>query len=321
MAPIVPQNGAVHTAGGGLGTGIGRFQALLLAALLLFGAPARAAPTPGLHQGTLRHDGRIRHYLLYMPRQHGPGKLPLVVVLHGALGTPAMVMGRTGFDRLAARHGFIALFPAGSGFRPDRDLTWNAGGCCGWARANHIDDVGFIARLLDRLEATYPVDPKRVYVTGFSNGAMLAYRLACELPGRIAAIAPVAGVLDSGRCPAGPPVSVLHIHGTDDGLVAFNGGIGRDSPLPQARPSVAQSLAVMRWRDHCDKRPRRAVQGALHLTRYRCADHTAVELIAVQGGGHAWPGAPLGYNRAPTDENFNASATIWRFFERFTPRR
>ena len=116
--------------------------------------------------------------------------------------------------------GFIAVHPKGGG------NTWNAGLCCGEAMTAKVDDVGFVAAMLDELEARFCVDTDRVFACRLSNGGFISHRLACELSERIAAIAPVAGTNVTSPCAPSQPVSVIHFHGTADTLVPYNGFAG-----------------------------------------------------------------------------------------------
>lgn len=138
--------------------------------------------------GTIIHNGLKRTYWLHIPPPQFAGQLlPLVFALHGGGGSGRKMAGFTGFNRLADREGFMVAYPDGV------EKHWNDGRDLARYRAQreNIDDVGFIAHLMDTLEKDYPVDPGRIYVTGASNGALMSYRLACELTDRIAAIAPV----------------------------------------------------------------------------------------------------------------------------------
>lgn len=129
--------------------------------------------TPSGQRQTLIHNGIARSYVVRAPRepaQHN-GRLPLVLVLHGGGGNAAVAENMTGFTEKAAKEGFIVVYPEGSSRFKDKLLTWNAGHCCGYAMHNRVNDVGFINALLDKLIQDYPVDPKRIYATGMSNGA------------------------------------------------------------------------------------------------------------------------------------------------------
>ena len=174
---------------------------------------ARAHLTLPAGNQPLTVDGRERAYLMYRPATAGQDA-PLVVVLHGAAGSGRQAQESYGWDAAADKGGFVVAYPDGV------NRTWNAGpGCCGAAARDKVDDVAFITRLVDEIPS---VDKKRVYATGISNGAMLAYRLACET-GIFAAIGPVAGTMIS-DCPAPKPLSIIHIHGESDPTIPYAAG-------------------------------------------------------------------------------------------------
>jgi polyhydroxybutyrate depolymerase len=150
-----------------------------------------------------------------------------------------MMVAFTGLNEKADEAGFLAVYPNGTGEK--RSLTWNGGNCCGYAVENQVDDVGFVRALLDDLEKVVTVDPSRVYATGISNGAIMAYRLASELSDRIAAVAPVAGPMGTATCSPRRPVSVMHFHGTDDQFAPCRraGGRGASSRPKSTRWTTA----------------------------------------------------------------------------------
>ena len=214
----------------------------LVAALLLLaltgcgGTPVPPVPSaPG------------RTYLTYRPATAGKDA-PLVVVLHGAAGSGRQAQESYGWDAAADKGGFVVVYPDGV------NRTWNAGpGCCGVAARDNVDDVAFITRLVDEIPS---IDKKRVYATGISNGAMLAYRLACEKD-IFAAIGPVAGTMIS-DCPAPKPLSIIHIHGESDPTIPYEGGPGRRSndgtgrlPAKIDGPPVPALITQWRRTDAC----------------------------------------------------------------------
>ena len=145
----------------------------------------------------------------------------------------------TGFDRIAARDGIIAVYPDGTARLPGiRFLTWNAGHCCGAAMEANVDDVGFIGAIIDALVSNGRADPSRVYVTGMSNGAMMAHRLGRELSTKLAAIAPVVGAVFGDEPPPRAPVPAFVIVGAEDQSVPPGGGPLRTPTILGRRPSA-----------------------------------------------------------------------------------
>ncbi len=276
-------------------------SALLLAALSLSSA--------GDHARTLVVDGVERHFVIHMPRPAPRGPLAVVLLLHGAGGTGRRIAASTGFSAEADRRGFVAVYPDGV------DGAWHDG-----RGPDDVNDVGFVRTMLDTLAHEIPMDPRRVYAAGISNGAMFAHRLACELPGRFAAIGAVAGAMPAAvaaRCTGGPQLSFVGFNGTADQLVAFDGG----GALASATASAGHWAAA----DGCDPTPAsslepdRAPADGTRVRRWHwtgCAPGTAVTLYAIHGGGHSWPG---GYQTriailGRTTRDLSATRTVSAFF-------
>jgi polyhydroxybutyrate depolymerase len=279
--------------------------------------PAGAARTGDIVR-TVDVDGVAREYLLHVPATYAPPRRSAVVLnFHGGGGDARLQMRRTRMNRVADEAGFLVVYPEGTRAARGRGRTWNAGGCCGNAERQGADDVRYAAALLDDVERSFCVDSGRVYASGMSNGGMMAYRLGCELAGRIAAIAPVSGALVTSDCRPTAPVSVLIFHGTADRIVPYAGGRALGTPVP----SVATALRFWLERDRCPATPAANERhGSVTCERHEgCAGGTTVELCVVEGGGHTWPGSePLLLRRATQD--VDASRFIWSFFERTPPR-
>ena len=280
-------------------------------------APMIEALEPGTHERVLEHDGRERSYLVHLPKRLREGPLAAVIVYHGGGGRAASAIRMTGFDRAAEEHGFLAVFPNGSGRLADALLTWNAGNCCGYAREQGIDDVGFTSALIAALRADYDVSADQIYVTGMSNGGMMAYRLACERADLIAGAAPVAGAL-SVVCAPSEAISLIAFHGTNDQSVLYAGGPPkrRVDPAPRVDASVATSVGVFVDHNGCEATPRERRDGEIVVAEWGgCANGTAVVLQTIEGGGHAWPGGVRGtlFGDAPT-QAISATDLMWAFF-------
>ena len=264
-----------------------------------------------------------RSYAIHLPNGRAPTQpVPLVLVFHGGGGNAANAARMSGMDAKADKEGFIAVYPNGTGARANaRLLTWNTWRCCGAALDNKVDDVGFVRALIDAVARDYPVDRKRIYATGLSNGGMLAYRVGCELGDLFAAIAPVAGALNSDDCRVGPRVSVIVFHGMDDKHVRFEGGVPVTAfdRHKRADNSVRFAMEVWTQRDKCESEPVHVRKASVIHASFACADGTAVELYAIEGQGHAWPGGQKGIRfgnvDSPTNE-ISATDLMWDFFAR-----
>ncbi|MDD5574475.1 MAG: PHB depolymerase family esterase [Candidatus Omnitrophica bacterium] len=289
-------------------------------------AQAQDEAVRGNREGSLVVDGRTRTYLLHVPEAYdGTHPWPLVIVLHGGGGNAKNAQRMTGFSDLANKKGFLAVYPNGTGRLADRFLTWNAGNCCGYALDHRVNDVAFIRALIEHLQKEFKIDSRAVYVTGISNGGMLAYQLGCELSDKIAAIAPVAGAMNVDVCLPSKPVSVIAFHGTEDRHVLYQGGW----PLvyydrhERKDNSVANAMAHWVERDACDTRYQEMERGDVRVKTWSfCLEGTEVSLYTILGGGHAWPGstAEKMWGDPPEIGRISATDIIWDFFDRHSKR-
>jgi polyhydroxybutyrate depolymerase len=258
-----------------------------------------------------------RQVRVYRPvvRERRPA---LVLNLQGAGGNGAFQEAITGFDAQVDRLGWIVAYPdAAKG-------GWRTFGCC--TSDSQVDDVGFLASVIDHLEVTDGVDPGRVYVTGASRGGMMAYRVACELPSRVAAIAPVAGNMADRNgsalavpCQPGHAVSVLDVHGSADPEVPIEGGRSRVNVEDVSYAPLHEVIA--RWRDidRCAASPATTVSSGSRLTSWACRDGSVVESLVVNGAGHTYPGAMIANAPGSTAAGLDASRLIADFFASLRP--
>ena len=275
------------------------------------------------HTRSLTAGGLTRTYVVHVPPGLDPQKpAPVVLALHGATMTGPLMAWFSGLNAKADEARFIVVYPNGTGRRSS--YFWNAGNCCGPAVRSNVDDVAFIRAVLDDLAKTYRIDPKRVFATGMSNGAMMAYRLASELSDRIAAVAPVAGTMATEECRPTRPVPVLHVHGTEDEYVPFAGGRGAKSLSGVCHHSVGHSIRAWVRANGCggepvvEELPDRTVDGT-KVTRTTYGGGTGgaeVVRVAVAGGGHTWPGRPGSAALGRSTHNVSANDLIWEFFEK-----
>jgi polyhydroxybutyrate depolymerase len=300
---------------------------LLIALTLVAGvALAADAPTPKESSATLKVGDLTRRYDLLDP---GKEKHPaLVIVLHGGGGNAANAANMTGFSALADKEGFVVAYPDGTGRLAPRLLTWNARHCCAYAMQQKVDDVGFISALIDELVKTRGVDPRRVYVTGMSNGGMMAHRLGIELSDKIAAIAPVVGALFGDEAQPKAPVSALIFNGAEDKTVPPQGGPLNVAALtpgqPRAGPAEDKPVLPAKAAGEFWARADGCGPGVVskdaetETTTYpNCKAGTEVQFVSVARQGHAWPGGRKGREEAaPPNPNVHASEMIWAFFKR-----
>jgi polyhydroxybutyrate depolymerase len=227
-----------------------------------------------------------REYLTVTPKGLKPtDKLPVVVALHG-LGVDRRAMLNAARWRQAVdQDRFIAVFPQGVA------NSWNLGPCCPPASLLAIDDLGFLDQVVAQVSAEPNADSQRFYLTGFSNGAIMAYYLGCKRPGVYQAIAPIAGSNLSG-CTPPEPISVFHQHSDPDPVVPFDGKPTVAQSLSSAAfPSVPSSVAAWAAADGCPAQPAVSTEaGGVERSVWQpCAADTRVELVRLPGLGHNWP--------------------------------
>ncbi|MGI8545833.1 MAG: alpha/beta hydrolase family esterase [Gemmatimonadaceae bacterium] len=268
-----------------------------------------------------------RTYLLRVPHTRPGGfrrifGFPLVIILHGSGATGETVEAMSRMDSMAEARRFVVAYPDATtgafGLRSD----WNAGQCCGIAARNNVDDVAFIRSLIDSVAARIRVDRNRIYVAGFSDGARMTYRAACELSAEIAAIAVVSGSLTDAHCVPQRPVPLIAFHGTADDEVAFDDSAYTAPPAAPLTSAANLPPAIRFWS---------AVNQCKGVTRTRQAPHVTeaqfdgcaadVMFYTIEGGLHAWPGgAADGDNGAePTGEIFASREAIRFFFHHPKP--
>ena len=289
----------------------------LVAAALVVAACGTGAETI---ERTLRVGARERSYEIDLPtRRQGVQKLPAVIVFHGGGGSADSVRRQSRMSAKGEAEGFIVVYPQGSGGIAGKLKTWNAGTCCGHAMQERIDEMAFVAALLDDLQATVAIDRDRVYATGISNGGMMAYEVACALADRFAAIAVVAGEMTAlERCRPARPMPVLVIHGSADRNLPVDGGVGAKAFAVHEVRGLASAVDFWRRHDGCSENARSEVKGAVRRTSYSsCSSGSEVELITIEGGGHSWPGGDrLARFLDPPSAALDATGEIWRFFAR-----
>lgn len=305
----------------------------------------------GDYDFTLEHDGLKRVYIVHVPEEYdNNSKTPLVIAFHGGGGNAISSPEYFGLNLKSDKEGFIVVYPEGTGKQIlwKTFAVWNAGRCCGSAMRDNVDDVGFIDAMIDKLKAEFNIDEKRVFATGMSNGAQMVYRLACELPDKIAAIAPVGSHGTFDNCRPARPVPVLHIQGKVDPCSLYDGGVcgrcvagfWRKIGIPVQEDtreciSIPGYIDGWRTRNGCSEKMNVTFQnkGAICVTYEDCQQNADVTLCTVDGLGHNWPGQktygieacntnPDGKicnawkdSVGPLSQDLSANDIIWEYFE------
>ena len=268
-------------------------------------------------------DGLRRTYRLFVPDGLS-SPAPLLVALHGGLGSGKQFEASSDFDGLATANGFLVAYPDGVARFPDGSggaRTWNAGKCCGPAVARKVDDVAFLRAVVEDIEANHRIDRSRVYAAGHSNGGMMALRLGCEASDLFAAVGIQSGSLEVASCSPRHPVSVMQIHGTADTNIPIGGGKGSGIAGVTFAPP-RQAAETLSRAGGCRANPQRIRAKSnrdLILSSWRsCSPGTGVQFLAVEGAGHAWMGQPSSSAWAdeymgPPYAKLDSSRAIWAF--------
>jgi polyhydroxybutyrate depolymerase len=212
--------------------------------------------------------------------------VPAVIVLHG-LGADGEEMARLAEWPAAARdRGFVAVFPQGE------ENSWNAGGCCGLASEQGVDDVAMLDSLIDQLVAEEGVDPERIYLTGYSNGGMMTYMYICRRADLLAGAASVAGTDFDDECDPTAAVPFLQISGEKDPVVPVLGGKSAFPDLPDT-PSVEESVQAVAEGAGCSPASTTEPEGLQRFESSGCRDGVTVRYDVVAGLDHSYPSSAI----------------------------
>ncbi|MDH3653476.1 MAG: hypothetical protein OEN21_04355 [Myxococcales bacterium] len=258
----------------------------------------------------LEFDGVTRSYEIHLPPGYdGTSPLPLVLNFHGFTSSGLGQQASSSMDVTADARGFVVAYPNGL------DQSWNAGLCCGRSATLDVDDVGFTRAVIEDISSRACIDPSRVYATGMSNGGFFSHRLACEAADVIAAVAPVAGVLgiEEEACNPARPIPIIHLHGTGDMLVPYDGGGLAGSQ------SVDDSTEGWLDRNGCSGERDITYQNgdATCETFEQCRADASVTVCTIEGAGHCWPGQPCPTGRGDLGESttdIDANEAMWGLF-------
>lgn len=269
-------------------------------------------PPPANYSSTVDAAGQDRAYDVHLPPSYdGSSEMPVVLVFHGFRQTTEGARVLTGMDEVADAHDFIVVYPAAF------LRVWEVENI----NLHQADDLDFVVALIDQLDEELAIDRSRIYATGFSNGAMMSYRLACWMPDTIAAFAPVGGALPltlAPECEPAEPVSIMVVNGTDDPSVGYEGTIDWLESIPNTVEFWVQHNACSA-EPEVEALPDRG-DGQRTLVRRHtyagCEPGGDVVLYEIEGGGHQWPGGATidtaRYGEISSD--LDTSEVIWEFF-------
>lgn len=236
--------------------------------------------------------GLTREYILHTPREMNDREPHKVLfVFHPGGAQAAFMENNAAFHTAAGAEDFVVVYPEGV------SRTFNAGVCCGLALEQGVDDVAFFRAMMKDIASIIPIRNK-AYLTGFSNGAMLTYRLICEAPQLVAAAVPFAGAVPMNNCVSGHKVPVMHLNGGSDSQSLYGGERNTPSRFPSTSRFLTpplEALGAIARRNGCtttleagDSIP--AIDA--NCERYAgCPGDAPVRMCVIPELGHAWPGS------------------------------
>ncbi|WCO65950.1 PHB depolymerase family esterase [Iamia majanohamensis] len=273
--------------------------------------------------GLTDDEGAPRWYLLTAPEGDEP--LPVVVDFHGLSEGAQVHSMMTQMGGYGLEQGFVTVFPNGTG----APVMWDVGS------GADSPDLPYVDALLDDVGAARCIDTSRVYATGLSNGAMMTSLLACFRADSFAAFAPVAGLETYDGCEPSDPEAIWAVHGTEDPILYFNGGVGDLSivtegeqaettePIPEADlDGDGYPAAAREWADllGCDEPTDEELTDELIERTWSCPDGSELTFLIVVGGGHTWPGSEFSEQIVdivgPTTTDIDANEAMWEVFQR-----
>lgn len=311
---------------------------ILMLLLLGSGCASPRAPYPvqaGSHWRAMEATwhGRHRGYLIDVPEAMDPSRpAPLIVALHGFTQDADSFRMQSAWTAVAGAEGAVVVYPEGIGVLNEWFRHWNGGFCCGKAQAINLDDAGHILGIIDEVAVHLPIDPSRVYLTGFSNGGMLALDLAARFPRRFAAVVGVGTTMGTNAPAPGKPASIhppsapvpcLLIHGTRDEKIPTLRENEKTNPRSVAEGFWSHETSLIFWQEHLRAfayvPPRDTVEGPLRLRVWKGEEDRA-ELVSlrVAGWGHTWPGPAQTAALPDSSElkNLNLTRFAWWFMKR-----
>jgi polyhydroxybutyrate depolymerase len=259
--------------------------------------------------------GIERTYRLYVPSKLPDAPVALFIALHGGTGWGDQFAQTDHIESLAESNGFVVVHPDGVKVQGGPGGAWNAGACCGAPARDGVDDVAFVAALVDAMEARFTIDPTRVFAIGHSNGAMMSFRLACDLSDRITGIGMWAGSLETDSCTPTHPVSIIQGHGDADMNIPLAGGDGSEGIADVDFTPPHDGFVRIADAAGCPAGSTSTTGDITTEERSPCAEGAAAEFVTIHTATHTWPESAALRTPAsgPAYQGWDATAQIVAF--------
>ena len=253
---------------------------------------------------TIVHDGMNREYILYVPNSYdGTSSIPLLLNFHGFGGSASQFMQEADMRSLAEADTFILVYPQGSCL--DGSSHWNP--CpTGGDNKSTADDLGFVESMISEISSQYNLDMERIYAAGYSNGGMMAYGLANYKSDLIAAVASVSGTMLNCTGPTSHPMPVVHLHGTSDAVVSYNGSNDWNSVQSTLDYWTSFNNTISTPTINTDNTGGMTIE---HYSFEQGDNSVSVEHYKYIGGDHVWFNEPY--------QGQNASELVWNFMSKY----
>ena len=263
-------------------------------------------------------EGRKRYYNIRLPNEYKRGSFyPILYVLHGAEGNGEIMEILSGFTYYADIYKYIIVYPYGIGKSEWKNLYWNADGCCGISLENNINDVEFIKSLHSYLQKKINIDKNLVFITGYSNGAMMGLKIACQIPNTFKGVASVSGtIFNLDNCNTDNPISILFINGREDKIVRYDGNVGAPPYLIFPKNSISVIFDFFEKKNNCELDKIENSEN-IDIQISICKNKTILKKIILNRDGHIWPGSHISFTKTPHYSKFNATLEIMNFFDIF----
>lgn len=284
------------------------------------------------------YDGIERRYRLHVPEKYDKTKpTPVILVFHGGSINADTAPGAFQMNPKSDKEGFIVAYPEGTGYEIKGRLlgSWNAEVCCAPATINKVDDVGFTKKVIADIQSKFNIDDSRIFATGMSNGALMVFKLACELSDTLAAVSASGYIETFEKCEQSRPVPIMYFHGTADPCVNYNGGVCGGctaqffealgykmdtSKSQRACESVPSYIESWRKKYACNSNSEISYQkGDATCYKYsNCKNKSEIVFCKIEGMGHQWAGVMPRSEKSlvgPSTTDISANDEMWLFFQ------